>query len=60
MKNNFLFKREVIFQEVYFLGTVLNKIFHVEDEEDIQEVAKMALKGIGGLTVKSCSYGEDA
>ena len=42
------------------MGTVLNKILHVEDEEDIQEVAKMALKGIGGLTVKSCSDGEDA
>ena len=60
MKNNFLFKRDVSFQEVYFLGTVLNKILHVEDEEDIQEVAKMALQAIGGLTVKSCSDAEDA
>ena len=60
MKNNFLFKRDVSFQEVYFLGTVLNKILHVEDEEDIQEVAKMALEPISGLTVKSCSDAEDA
>ena len=42
------------------MSPVLHKILHVEDEEDIQEVAKMALKGIGGLTVKSCSDGEDA
>lgn len=42
------------------MSTELNKILHVEDEEDIQEVAKMALEAIGGLTVRSCSNGEDA
>ncbi len=38
----------------------LNKILHVEDEPDIQEVAKMALEAVGGFTVKTCSSGDEA
>lgn len=38
----------------------LNKILHVEDEPDIQEVARMALEAIGGFTVETCSSGQEA
>ncbi|MBT3237728.1 MAG: response regulator [Rhodospirillaceae bacterium] len=38
----------------------LNKILHVEDEPDIQEVARMALETFGGYTVETCSSGEEA
>lgn len=38
----------------------LDKILHVEDEVDIQEVARMALEAVGGLTVRTCSDGEEA
>jgi CheY-like chemotaxis protein len=33
---------------------------YVEDEPDIQAVAKLALELVGGLTVKVCSSGEEA
>jgi len=42
------------------MATPLNKILHVEDEPDIQEVAKMALEAVGGFTVKTCSSGDEA
>lgn len=38
----------------------LNRILYVEDEADIQAVAKLALEMVGGFTVKVCSSGEDA
>lgn len=38
----------------------LNRVLYVEDEPDIQMVAKMALELVGGFTVKVCSCGEDA
>ena len=38
----------------------LNKILHVEDEPDIQEVAKLALESVGGFTVETCSSGQEA
>ena len=38
----------------------LDKILHVEDEVDIQEIAKMALEAVGGLNVRTCSDGEEA
>lgn len=38
----------------------LNKILYVEDEADIQEVAKIALETVGGFTLKVCSSGEEA
>jgi two-component system, OmpR family, response regulator len=38
----------------------LQRILYVEDEPDIQAVAKLALEIIGGFTVKVCSSGEEA
>lgn len=40
--------------------SVLQKILYVEDEADIQAVAKLALEMVGGFTVKICSSGEEA
>ncbi len=42
------------------MAAPLNKILHVEDEPDIQEVAKMALEAVGGFTVKTCGSGDEA
>jgi two-component system, OmpR family, response regulator len=41
------------------MGT-LQRILYVEDEADIQAVAKLALEMVGGFTVKICSSGEEA
>ena len=38
----------------------LNRVLYVEDEPDIQAVAKIALEMVGGFTVKICSSGEEA
>ncbi len=38
----------------------LSRILYVEDDLDIQEVAKIALEEIGGFTVKICNSGLDA
>jgi two-component system, OmpR family, response regulator len=38
----------------------LQRILYVEDEPDIQAVAKLALEMVGGFTVKLCSSGEEA
>lgn len=38
----------------------LNKILYVEDEEDIQMIAQVALEDIGGYTVQICSTGKEA
>jgi CheY-like chemotaxis protein len=38
----------------------LKRILYVEDEPDIQAVAKMALELVGGFTVKVCSSGDQA
>ena len=40
--------------------TTLQRILYVEDEADIQAVAKLALEMVGGFTVKICSSGEEA
>ncbi|MEI6415330.1 MAG: response regulator [Pseudomonadota bacterium] len=40
--------------------STLNRVLYVEDEPDIQAVAKIALEVVGGLTVKICSSGEEA
>jgi two-component system OmpR family response regulator len=40
--------------------TTLQRILYVEDEADIQAVAKLALEMVGGFTVKVCSSGEEA
>jgi len=38
----------------------LKKLLYVEDEIDIQTVAKLALEAIGGFTLHVCSSGHDA
>lgn len=38
----------------------LQRILYVEDETDIQAVAKLALETLGGFTVMTCSSGEQA
>lgn len=38
----------------------LQRILYVEDEPDIQAVARLALEMVGGFTVKICSSGDDA
>jgi two-component system, OmpR family, response regulator len=38
----------------------LQRILYVEDEPDIQAVAKLALEMVGGFTVMLCSSGEEA
>lgn len=38
----------------------LKKILYVEDEPDIQAVAKIALEAVGGFELKVCSSGEEA
>ena len=38
----------------------LKRILYVEDEPDIQAIAKIALETVGGLNVKMCSSGQEA
>jgi len=38
----------------------LVRILYVEDEPDIQAVARIALESVGGFTVEVCSSGRDA
>ncbi len=38
----------------------LKQVLYVEDDEDIQTVAQMALEMVGGLTLRTCSSGQDA
>jgi CheY-like chemotaxis protein len=38
----------------------LNRILVVEDEPDIQVIAKLALEAVGGFTVELCSSGNEA
>ena len=38
----------------------LHRVLYVEDEPDIQAVARLALETVGGLTVQICSSGEEA
>jgi len=38
----------------------LQRILYVEDEPDIQAVARIALEAVGGFTVKICSSGGEA
>lgn len=39
---------------------LLERILYVEDEPDIQAVARLALEHLGGFTVEVCSSGGDA
>lgn len=38
----------------------LTRILYVEDEQDIQTVARLALEALGGFTVEICSSGNEA
>ncbi len=38
----------------------LTSVLYVEDDPDIQMVAQMALEIVGGLTLRSCSSGQEA
>ena len=38
----------------------LKRILYVEDEPDIQAVAKIALEAVGGFELKVCSSGDEA
>lgn len=38
----------------------LTRVMYVEDEADIQMVARLALEAVGGYTVEICSSGEEA
>lgn len=38
----------------------LKRILYVEDEPDIQAIARLALEVVGGLELKVCSSGEEA
>lgn len=38
----------------------LQRILYVEDEPDIQAVARLALEMVGGFAVKICSSGDEA
>lgn len=40
--------------------STLQRVLYVEDEPDIQAVAKLALELVGGLTAKICSSGAEA
>jgi CheY-like chemotaxis protein len=40
--------------------TIARRILFVEDDPDIQTVAKMALEALGGFTVLACSSGAEA
>ena len=40
--------------------STLQRILYVEDEPDIQAVAKLALEMVGGFAVKVCNSGEEA
>ncbi len=42
------------------MTAALSRILYVEDEPDIQAVAKLALEAIGGFTVEICSSGQEA
>lgn len=41
-------------------GTMLKRVLFVEDDPDIQTVARMALEAIGGFTVLGCASGAEA
>ena len=42
------------------LESHLQRILYVEDEPDIQAVARIALESVGGFTIKICQHGQQA
>ncbi len=41
-------------------GRLLHRILYVEDDPDIQEIARLSLVEVGGFSVRICSYGREA
>jgi two-component system, OmpR family, response regulator len=41
-------------------GTILKRVLFVEDDPDLQTVARVALEALGGFTVLGCSSGVEA
>lgn len=41
-------------------SAALNSILYVEDDHDIQTVARLALEAVGGFSVRICSSGQEA
>ncbi len=39
---------------------MLSTVLHVDDDEDIRDIAKVALETIGGLSLLQCSSGKEA
>jgi two-component system, OmpR family, response regulator len=39
--------------------TDLTRIMHIEDDHSIQEVVRIALEIVGGMTVQTCSSGQE-
>ncbi len=39
---------------------MLKSVLHVDDDEDIRDIAKVALETIGGLNVVQCGSGKEA
>ena len=42
------------------MNKLLEKILYVEDEQEIREVANLALETVGGFSLKSCGSGPEA
>jgi len=42
------------------MSHVLKRILYVEDEPDIQAVARIALENVGGFTLEICNSGQEA
>ena len=42
------------------MTNTLPSILHVDDEEDIREIAKISLESIGGLEIVQCASGQEA
>lgn len=38
----------------------LNKILYIEDQPDIQTIARLALENVGGFTLEVCNSGQQA
>ena len=38
----------------------LEKVLHVDDDQDIREIARLALEVVGDLTVLQCASGDEA
>lgn len=43
-----------------FILSLLRKVFYVEDDPDIREIATLALEDVGGLSLMVCESGEQA